>query len=460
MDLFGTDPATIRTAVSAQLLFGAMFFALSIRMLPGYRMLPMWALANLATFAALVVEGLSVGRTHTVLDLVGGTLMSGATALLWVGVRLHYNSPVNWRAGVAAGAALVLGAGVPLWLFGPEGLAYSILYHLVCALILLAAVRDYALSQRQTWTAQTVLLLVLMMGWGLFSASVGVLRAVHLLAYPLDGLVGLLRIPHAAGTTLIIIALNFLGFLLISQRLSHELNLLASTDSLTGVMNRRAFHRRAAAFFVRPAAPVSPSDAPRPDGPRPDAPCPAAHLLVLDLDNFKQVNDRHGHAAGDQVLIRFTDTVRQLLRTSDLFGRTGGEEFCVLLPEADEQAALGIAERIRSGVEAMGIEQSDGQPPIRVTVSIGVAGIVPGATFDQIAAEADKALYAAKNGGRNRVAKAAAFNAPRPREAPRTLIGAPVPVVSPAAASVGVAGAAPAVAAQAPLGIGTRTSAY
>lgn len=135
--------------------------------------------------------------------------------------------------------------------------------------------------------------------------------------------------------------------------------------------------------------------------------------LMLDLDHFKQINDRHGHAAGDQVLIRFTETVRGMLRASDLLGRTGGEEFSVLLPEADAQVALAIAERIRSGVEALRIDLEDGQPPLRVTVSIGIAPIAPGATFDQMAVEADKALYAAKNGGRNRVAWALA-DASRP----------------------------------------------
>ncbi|HEY4545178.1 MAG TPA: GGDEF domain-containing protein [Pedomonas sp.] len=392
MDLFGTDPATVRTAVSAQLLFGAVFFSLSIRMLPGYRMLPLWALANLSTLAALVLEAVGTGALNNFAQLLGGISMASGAGLLWAAIRYNYNLPVNWRAGISVWAAAVVCIGLPSWLLGPDGLTYTLFYHLLCGLTLLAGLGDYARSQKGAWTVQSALLMVLMTAWGLFSVCVGVLRSTHLMVTPLEELIPATRNLLAAGTTLIIIALNFFGFLMISQRLSRELNQLASTDSLTGAMNRRAFHRRAATLF--------------------SAPAPAAYLLMLDLDHFKQINDHHGHAAGDQVLIRFTETVRGILRAGDLLGRTGGEEFSVLLPAADAQVALAVAERIRSSVEELRIEVEDGKPPLRVTVSIGIAPILPGATFDQVALEADKALYAAKNDGRNRVAWAISETCP------------------------------------------------
>ena len=419
MELFGTDPATVRTAVSAQLLFGALFFSLSSRMLPGYRMLPLWALANLSTFAALVLEGVGVGRVNAFAQFLGGISMATGAGLLWAAIRYSYNLPVNWRAGFMAWAAAVALIGLPAWLLGPKGLTYTLFYHLLCGLTLLAALREYARLQTGLWTMQSVLLMVLMASWGMFSVLVGVLRTIHLLFYPMDFLIPAMRSFLAAGTALIIIALNFFGFLLISQRLSRELNQLASTDSLTGAMNRRAFHRHAATLFSEPA--------------------PAAYLLMLDLDHFKQINDRYGHATGDQVLVSFTETVRGKLRASDLLGRTGGEEFSVLLPDTDAQMALAIAERIRSGVEALHISTAEGQPPLRVTVSIGIAPVLPGATFDQCAAEADKALYAAKNGGRNRVALAPG-DAPRPQNAAAALTAPTVSAASQTADAARLAG--------------------
>lgn len=384
MDIFGTDPDTVRTAVSAQLLFGALFFYLSMKMLPGYRMLPLWATANLFTFGALVLEAVGTGPVNSAAKLTGGVMMVSGAAMLWSAIRHHYNLPVNWRAGIAAWLAVVAGIGLPLWWFTSDRLVYTVFYHLLCGLVLLAALRDYARCQQGTWTVQTGLLMTLMTTWGLFSVGIGLCRIVHLTIWPITSMIETTSIPLAAGTTLIIIALNFFGFLLISQKLSQELNQLASTDSLTGAMNRRAFHRRAATLIGSSA--------------------PTAYLLMLDLDHFKQINDRHGHAAGDQVLIDFSETVRGMLRASDLLGRTGGEEFCVLLGDANEQDAINIAERIRSGVEAMRVDPKNGQSPLRVTVSIGIAALTPGATFDQVAAEADKALYSAKNGGRNRIA--------------------------------------------------------
>lgn len=403
MELFGTDPATVRTAVSAQLLFGALFFSLSSRMLPGYRMLPLWALANLSTFAALVLEGIGTGAVNAFTQFLGGISMATGAGLLWAAVRYSYNLPVNWRTGIIAWAAAVVCIGLPAWLLGPKGLTYTLFYHFLCGLTLLAGLRDYARNQSEAWTMQSALLMVLMASWGLFSVCIGVLRTIHLLFYPMDILIPAMRSFLAGGTALIIIALNFFGFLLISQRLSRELNHQASTDSLTGVMNRRAFHRHTAIVFNEPA--------------------PAAYLLMLDLDHFKQINDRYGHAAGDLVLVSFAEAVRGKLRATDLLGRTGGEEFSVLLPDTDAQMALTIAERIRSGVEALQISTGDGKPPLRVTVSIGIAPVLPGSTFDQCAAEADKALYAAKNGGRNRVALAPG-DAPWPGDG-QPALGAP-----------------------------------
>ena len=123
-------------------------------------------------------------------------------------------------------------------------------------------------------------------------------------------------------------------------------------------------------------------------------------LLMMDLDHFKSVNDSHGHATGDAVLVSFAQTVQQLVRKFDLVARIGGEEFVVLLPNITEEQAVALAERIREAV--FNTQLMVGGKPLKFSVSIGVA------QFDRRElsltawmARADAALYAAKDRGRN-----------------------------------------------------------
>lgn len=160
----------------------------------------------------------------------------------------------------------------------------------------------------------------------------------------------------------------------------------ARSDLLTGAMTRRAFE-----------AELDKAVAARQRGQGTSA------LILLDIDHFKRVNDTLGHAAGDAVLRATARTVMAELRSVDAFGRVGGEEFAVLLSQADAAEALDVAERIRRAVAAMRVP---GLPELRVTSSFGVAEMTGAAPAAQMAA-ADGALYAAKHGGRNRVELAA-----------------------------------------------------
>ena len=124
-------------------------------------------------------------------------------------------------------------------------------------------------------------------------------------------------------------------------------------------------------------------------------------VLMLDLDYFKQVNDRHGHPAGDALLRAFARTVGGILRPQDLLGRVGGEEFAVLLPGVRATAAEQIAARICAAVRAQRLALRDG-PVLRVTVSIGVAwNDGSPQTLDEMLQSADTALYQAKGAGRD-----------------------------------------------------------
>lgn len=127
-------------------------------------------------------------------------------------------------------------------------------------------------------------------------------------------------------------------------------------------------------------------------------------LLMLDIDHFKNINDRFGHAGGDAMLKEFVVLISRLLRPADLFGRMGGEEFAVVLPGLDMIAATSVAERIRQALEMRAIEMPSGGE-VWATVSIGVATRAPGeyTDFDDMMLAADRALYEAKEAGRNMV---------------------------------------------------------
>src|SRR5271166_4107866 len=132
--------------------------------------------------------------------------------------------------------------------------------------------------------------------------------------------------------------------------------------------------------------------------------CRTAHkpiaVLMIDVDHFKQINDEHGHAAGNQVLKQIVNRITSALRPSDLVARMGGEEFVVVMPETDLDAGHRIAERLRSGIAGTPVEE------VAVTVSIGAAVIQPDTGEEELDAalrRADEALYEAKRAGRNRV---------------------------------------------------------
>jgi diguanylate cyclase (GGDEF)-like protein len=195
----------------------------------------------------------------------------------------------------------------------------------------------------------------------------------------------------APGTSLlafyaVTIASSFAFLLMHKERADRETHEFATTDSLTGVYNRRTFKELSDPLLSRARRTRSP-----------------VALLMLDIDHFKLVNDTHGHLAGDEVLAGFAGLVRNCLRKEDLLARYGGEEFVVLLPGATQAAAAGLAERIREQVAETRLHA--GHDDVRVTVSVGVAGEsgeeLP--SLDGMLARADVALYAAKAAGRNRV---------------------------------------------------------
>jgi diguanylate cyclase (GGDEF)-like protein len=176
-------------------------------------------------------------------------------------------------------------------------------------------------------------------------------------------------------------------FASINERLQQQLRARALSDDLTGALSRRGLRElgeRMLAFHASQASVLA--------------------VLMIDIDFFKDVNDRHGHAAGDEVLRHVTQVVRDHLREDALLARYGGEEFTVLLPVRSRMEALAVAERLRELVELTPCETRQGQ--IRVTVSMGVTFHGEASTLEADLARADAALYEAKHCGRNRVVSA------------------------------------------------------
>src|SRR5450631_240675 len=181
------------------------------------------------------------------------------------------------------------------------------------------------------------------------------------------------------------ISIAFILLAMAKERTELRHRTAAMVDPLTGIANRRAFLQDAALLAKQHSS-----------NPRPTA------VLLIDLDHFKSINDRFGHALGDRVLEIFTDAARQSIRSSDLIGRLGGEEFAAVLYDTSRDKAVAVAERIRESFAKVA-QDVDGRP-VCATVSIGLVHCQEAALdAPELLAQADQALYFAKERGRNRV---------------------------------------------------------
>lgn len=210
------------------------------------------------------------------------------------------------------------------------------------------------------------------------------------------------RRRHAFGDTVrptLEVLASHLAVSLSNARMVHKLETMATTDGLTGLLNKRAMLEAAAAKVAaaqRFGRKLS--------------------VLVTDIDFFKKVNDTYGHDVGDVVIKGLGDILRRTKRTTDVVARFGGEEFVVLCEQTDEAGALLLAERIREELAKTVFQTPNG--PMSVTCSVGVATFpAAGGTWDELFKAADEALYASKRGGRNRVTAHAPASAARVKSA-------------------------------------------
>jgi len=361
----------------------ALVWAYVMRSYPKFEAAPFWT--GSAFFAAL---GAAIAMVRFVSDSLlaligGGTVLVLAACLAAMGIKRFYDQPVTWR-----GTALITGltlAGLTLFSVGYDSMAmrisiYSLGSMLPLALTLKLLLHEDGRRNPGARLAGIVAILII---------AIYAFRAAGFL-FHLGGDFSAVRSNPVQSVLMVALmflsmALNF-GFLLMAiDRLRNEVADLALLDDLTGVANRRHLLQRLTEECARSERSSEPFA-----------------LLVIDLDGFKGINDTHGHAAGDACLQHFTLMAQTRLRPGDMLARTGGDEFCVVLPSSTLREGAMIARRVIDicREDAAGCVGAD----IPIAVSIGVAqwSRQIGAFPDRLIAAADHALYAAKNEGKNR----------------------------------------------------------
>jgi diguanylate cyclase len=273
--------------------------------------------------------------------------------------------------GAAMTSAVVMAAGRVL-LFGGINLSSIMAIAGIVAIALIAGI-VFELKNKGYWLKWTVSLLgmvviiVVSVAYLLAWSEVAVLLAYYLPAVLVGG----------------IFAATLVRFLATSNQLYLKREMEATTDFLTGLNNVRSFDT----IFNEMAKQVSQKGG-------------SLSLLMIDIDYFKQVNDRYGHGAGDAVLRQMSNVLKDAARSFDIVSRNGGEEFSMLLPDCPRNYSSIVAEKIRRTVEKHEFRLPDGSD-LHLTVSVGIANF-PGVPMHSLIVAADEALYEAKYSGRNR----------------------------------------------------------
>jgi diguanylate cyclase (GGDEF)-like protein len=310
---------------------------------------------------------------------VANVLLFVAVGMIWGAARLFHGRPVRW-------SAQLLGAGV--WLaacFWPAFM-HSAISHIVLSSFIVAGYTF--LTAAELWHERRKALMrrwpasfVPMLHGAIFLFPVG-LATLSPTGETIRGLAGWVAV-FAIEILLYVIGAAFLVLILAKDRTVRFYKLAATTDSLTGVLNRRGFFEAAAELMAGHRGSPEP-----------------VSVLAFDLDKFKSINDRFGHDGGDAVLEMFAAVARKTMRSSDVIGRLGGEEFVAMVSGTLADAAV-AAERVRTAFAAAEVEF--GGQRITATVSIGIACGSPQAAVETLITRADAALYRAKANGRDRV---------------------------------------------------------
>lgn len=310
-------------------------------------------------------------------------LAMGTWALMLIGFRVRAKLRTRWWVAVP-GAGLPLAVLLVATVRGQHGLCGSIPPLFAACMLALSASTMMHSSARNPAERSVV---VMLLAFAMLDAIAGAMTLRQDVPggggqYMLSNVMMVLTAPSA------FIGIGLFAVFLLAADLAERMGKLAASDPLTGVLNRRGFDEagaRALALARRQRQPLT--------------------IVMLDLDRFKAINDRYGHAAGDVVLRRVSEHVGNSIRAGDLFGRLGGEEFALLLVDASPSVAMEAIDRIR--ITLSELEIVAGAHRIRITASFGITGpSEPQEELSAILARADSALYQSKMTGRDRVTMA------------------------------------------------------
>ena len=339
-----------------------------------------WAAANCALGVGVTGLALHAALPAFASNVAAPLILDASVALAWVAARIFNRGSVKGYPLVAAAGALIA---------PPIFAAANADAHFVAALGAVISGCFYAAAAIEFWLAREENLrgrwpMIFLLGLeaiALFLAAVDFSSST--LSTPKLS-IGWLGIIHFVGLVYAV-GSAALPVMMLKERSEAKHKAIALIDPLTGLANRRAFMERAQRLFERNGG----ADAP-------------VSLLAFDLDSFKRVNDAFGHPTGDDVLRIFANVLSKALRPADIAARIGGEEFAAALPDCGVEAALAIARRICNAFQN-DARFVNGQRVV-ATVSVGVAvAAAPASSLADTLASADRALYQAKDLGRNRV---------------------------------------------------------
>ncbi|MEP0323440.1 GGDEF domain-containing protein [Bauldia litoralis] len=391
------DLPTLMAAGSFVAAMSAVFIFFAWQQSRDGRALLWWAAGDLFYAAGLVLLVVGTIPGYGIMRAMGGIVCAVAPALFWTSARRFDDRPPPYLLILVA---LLLPVAMLAFRASYPSLEFAVTLAVIAAMTA-ATAWEFWRGREDGLKARWPLVGLCLLQCSVFVAGAIEVATGRVVDGPVPltswfGSIHFVSVLFSLGTAVFIVALSRERSVSLHKR-------VAETDDLTGMLNRGALMSHADEALRKSSAAEKPMS-----------------VILFDLDNFKSINDRFGHAAGDDVLRQFGKVVSTELRPTDRVGRIGGEEFVVVLPQTSLAEAFALAERIRETF-AVRCASLDGLP-VKATVSAGVTTARPRSSLDALLAAADDGLYLAKQNGRNRVE--------RPRRGPDDSGGLPLEQVA------------------------------